>query len=182
MSVRQWGAPPDWGATYEIRIARGDDEPISMEEWSKVVDADEELHWSPENDVELHGDDGTVERLPSVHWQRPSNWDLIWYRGELIAQDPPPDGLDKMVEIAKALDAHVIGEQGERFCSNRKVVERTTGEPTSNRFITYIAAPVLLAFLFAMPFLAHPVGAIGWVVLVVVELLAFLVLVGQFRR
>lgn len=124
MSLNYWAAPKNWGAPYEIRITRGDSHFISLDEWVELVEGDQELHWSPDDDLEVDIEGGDINRLRSVYWRRPSNWDFLWCWGTIRTYDPPPEGLDKMVKMAKALRAYIVGEGGERFGPDQTVVER----------------------------------------------------------
>jgi len=84
MGSRDWGAPKNWGVPYEVKIARPDSVPITLEEWSRIVDADEDLHWSPDDDLEVEFDDGRSDRLPAVYWQSPSKCDtFLWCLGNV---------------------------------------------------------------------------------------------------
>jgi hypothetical protein len=79
---------------------------ISLAEWRGVVESDPELRFD-----ESLGEHFAVWSGPSKH-EIP--W-IAWERGNLESKHPDPPLIAKMVGLAGALSARVVGEEGERY-------------------------------------------------------------------
>ena len=97
---------------YELHITRAenwadnDDCPISLEEWLALVEADPELTIDPANGS------------PTALWAGPSTYDDPWFNwseGNVSTKNPDPAMIAKMIEMASRLEAHVQGDDGERY-------------------------------------------------------------------
>jgi len=103
--------PPVMG--YELQITRKelylDKEGliITAQEWLAVVQDDPELVIAPEHKPYF------------AVWSGPGEYE-IWIdyradRGYLFSKNPTPEGIDKLIEIARLLNAKVQGEEGEIY-------------------------------------------------------------------
>jgi hypothetical protein len=97
---------------YDFHITRKDhwaDEEglrISLDEWREYARADSNLSLDPDN-------------------PRPENWIVaehgrawpLWWdeTGEIVAKNPDPPMIEKLVAIANALGAHALGDDGEVY-------------------------------------------------------------------
>jgi hypothetical protein len=102
---------------YSVYITRrpqcfGAGEQIALEEWRAYVARDPELQF----------DDSLGEAL--AVWSGPSKHEipwLAWTQGNIESKYPDPPLLEKMCEIAEAINARVQGEEGELYGRNGRV-------------------------------------------------------------
>lgn len=100
---------------YDLHITRKDEwfdehgEEIELDEWLAVVEADPRLEAHSEmaaadpSAVVWKGDDGNIR---------------MWFwmsEGNIVGKNPKPEAIAKMHEIAVALDAKLIGDEGEHY-------------------------------------------------------------------
>jgi hypothetical protein len=98
---------------YDLHITRKefwyeeDGDTISLEEWQRYVAMDPEVESDPENP----GDENYV--LAS----HPERWPLWWRAdiGEIYTKNPDDEVIVKLVQIARALNAHVVGDNDEIY-------------------------------------------------------------------
>lgn len=97
---------------YNLRITRRQHgsnaplSPITLSEWRELVTSDPEFRCDPSN-----GDDVAL-------WVGPSALEvagLFWHDGEIESKYPDAALIEKMVELAAALDARVVGDDGEVY-------------------------------------------------------------------
>jgi hypothetical protein len=79
---------------------------ITAEEWLRYVEEDPEL--------ELAGYNGDYFALWNGKTESPDPW-LDWSEGNIYTKFPEDPLIDKMVEIAKRLNAQVQGDDGEIY-------------------------------------------------------------------
>lgn len=97
---------------YDLHITRAkfhsenDGEWITADEWLRFVAADPEL--------KLAGYNGDYFALWSGPSSYPDPW-LDWFSGNIYSKNPDDPIVDKMVEMAKQLDAKVQGDDGEIY-------------------------------------------------------------------
>lgn len=94
---------------YQITITRGDENSedglISVEEWLRFVETDNELYVVDTN-----------EPFPVVKWLRGNmSADFFWEEAGIWSWSPENLTVSKMIEIAGKLGANVVGEDGTRF-------------------------------------------------------------------
>lgn len=99
---------------YDLHITRKkyyfdeNGELILESEWKQYVASDPELKFFPENGPLF------------VHWKgnsdHPEPW-FDWYEGDITTKNPDPPVIEKMLTIAKALNAKVQGDDGEIYRS-----------------------------------------------------------------
>ena len=96
---------------YETREA-----PIQESEWLAVVEADSTLLQSFSDWLIRIGPDGYEERVhPWLYVEHPDQPTLWYLDGAISTKNPDEKLISKLVELARALDARVIGEEGEVY-------------------------------------------------------------------
>jgi hypothetical protein len=111
--------------SYDIHVVRTRDwldaaqKPISREEVDAVIQADSELAWSTTDYIDMRGDDGQVTRFYAILWKmKPC---FYWLRSEVQCSGPDEKQIIKLVEIAKKLDAFVVGDEDELYEVKRTI-------------------------------------------------------------
>jgi hypothetical protein len=94
---------------YDFHVTRKDNwsddigPSISLDEWAR-------------GDVDISPD---PDNPGSEHWivQGPDGqWPLWWtVNGELLTKNPEPSAIEKLIAIARALGARVLGDEGEVY-------------------------------------------------------------------
>ena len=117
---------------YELHIVRNDEwwdddagGGISFDEWSFLMDADDSMRM--DGFAEVTSPDGRRLRVESegmaVWTGYPANIDggnRAWFDfrdGRIVIKNPDQEILGKMLEIAGALNAKVVGDEGEQYNS-----------------------------------------------------------------
>lgn len=97
---------------YDLHITRKEhwsDETgseISLDEWMKYAHTDNDIKPDPDNP----GNENWIVASDSPPWP------LWWNRtGELLTTNPEPAAIQKLIAIAAALDARVLGDDGEIY-------------------------------------------------------------------
>ncbi|HZH30477.1 MAG TPA: hypothetical protein VEY11_06915 [Pyrinomonadaceae bacterium] len=104
---------PSWLETEEY--------PISESEWKVVVAADPSLSVSEDFWFERSKGE-SVERIKAVIWDgHPERVPFWFYDGAISAKNPDDETIEKMVEIAEKLRAHVLGEEDEEHLGGGQV-------------------------------------------------------------
>lgn len=103
--------------SYEIRIVRPQNTPISTEEWKIYVNSDSEMELADNAEtLSPQGQTIRVEIPDSARWKGHSRFKNVWFRwarGEIYVSNPDEETLQKMREIARFLGAEVRGEEDE---------------------------------------------------------------------
>lgn len=103
---------------------------IALAEWLTIVESDPELTWSELN---------RTTSPYKADWSGPGKYPcwLDYAHGNVYTKNPTDEMIEKMVQIAKLLDATVQGDDGEEYLGDRWVsemeVDMTTGEPAGRR-------------------------------------------------
>jgi hypothetical protein len=104
---------------YDLHIVRTDDwfdsaaNPVSKPDVDELIQSDPELARSTVDYVDMGADDGGVTRYFYILWNgNPCFW---WYRDEITCAGPNENQTQKMVEMARALGAKVLGDDGEAY-------------------------------------------------------------------
>src|SRR6266436_2386517 len=99
--------------------------PIPEEEWKAIVETDPSLRISHEDYFERRTDDGRVERINLVIWEDHPDRVPFWFEdGAIQAKNPDEKTVEKMVELARRLNARVLGEEDEEYLGGGKTVEQ----------------------------------------------------------
>ena len=94
--------------------------PISKLEVEAVVAADPDLDWSSDDYIEMKDDSGSITRYLMINWNGlPSFW---WYRDKILGSGLNEDGIRKLIDIAGALNAHVVGDDGEHYVLRQRIL------------------------------------------------------------
>lgn len=115
---------------YDLHITRASDfsdsasDPIALQEWLEYVASDPELRVT--GAAEVAAPDGSVLRYENeglAVWTAPGKHQdaTIWfdYRGgSIVVKNPDEKVVEKMVSIARALNARVQGDDGEYYGEN----------------------------------------------------------------
>jgi hypothetical protein len=116
------GAPPSdthRAMGYDVHLVRTEDwvdaksDPITRADVDAIIAADRTLSWSTTDYVEMSDDDGSVKRYYAINWNGASVF--WWFGAEVRCKNPSKSELLKLVELAGALRARVVGDDGERY-------------------------------------------------------------------
>jgi hypothetical protein len=104
---------------YDVHIVRTENwldaagAPITKADAEAIVASDSELAWSTEDWVDLHNESGEVIRYYAILWKgEPA---FLWQRHEITCSGPDDKHMVKLVQIARALGALAVGDDGERY-------------------------------------------------------------------
>ena len=115
---------------YDLHIVRTSDwldaatSPITREEVAKLIESDLDLEWSVSDFIDMKDETGKAVRFPLIAWRGRSCF--CWYRDQIVCKDPDRDQTAKMIHIADALNAQVIGDEGEKYVLRRKLFGRVS--------------------------------------------------------
>src|ERR1044071_4018121 len=91
--------------------------PVAKEAVDRLIAGDATLAWSSTDYVEMKDNGGHVPRYFMINWKGvPTFW---WYRSEILCKNPTDAQLLKLVEIARALGGHLLGDDGEEYTSEK---------------------------------------------------------------
>lgn len=104
---------------YDLHIARTEDwteaarAPITREDVDALISSDPELNWSAADYVDMQDDAGTTTRYFMILWQgEPCFW---WFQDQILCSGPNETQVSKLIQMAGALNAHAIGDDGEIY-------------------------------------------------------------------
>src|SRR5436190_11245531 len=104
---------------YDLHIVRTEDwieaasAPITRQDVDALVAADSELAWSSSDYVDMKDDAGVSTRYYIITWRgQPCFW---WYRDQILCSGPDDAQVSKLVQMARALKAHAVGDDGEIY-------------------------------------------------------------------
>lgn len=107
---------------YNLYITRASswldskDHPISPAEWQSIIDADATLVTNEADYYQRTGPDGEVKTLHPVEWTESDDGNCLWYDdGAIECKNPSSAWISKMVELARRLNARVLGEGDEEY-------------------------------------------------------------------
>ncbi len=102
---------------YDLHIVRTKDwteaasAPITKQEVDALIRADSELSWSSTDYVDMEDEAGVSTRYYMIAWQgEPCFW---WFRDQIQCSGPNEAQVAKLVQMARALKAHAVGDDGE---------------------------------------------------------------------
>ncbi len=146
---------------YNLYITRASsslesaDHPISKAEWKIVVESDPSFCISAEDYSERFTDEGATERTYAVIWREHGDPVPFWYEdGAIQTKNPDEKTIDKMVQLAKKLNARVLGEEDEEYLPGGKatrpqpdiavLAERQKNAPVIVKALALLAVITLL--------------------------------------
>lgn len=105
---------------YDLHIVRTESwldaarDPVTKEQVDALIAADPELAWSAEDWVDMRDGRGKkVTRYFMILWRGvPCFW---WYRDEMRCAGPSEEQVGKMIAMAAALGANVVGDDGATY-------------------------------------------------------------------
>lgn len=104
---------------YDLHIVRTKDwteapnAPITKQEVDALIAADSELAWSTTDYVEMKDQTGVATRYFMITWRgEPCFW---WYQDRIQCSGPDDAQQSKLVQIALALNAFAVGDDGEIY-------------------------------------------------------------------
>lgn len=104
---------------YDLHIVRSEDwpeaanAPITKRDVDNLIAADSELAWSPTDHVDMKDESGASTRYYMITWRgEPCFW---WYRDQIQCSGPDDAQVSKLVQMARALNAHAVGDDGEVY-------------------------------------------------------------------
>lgn len=104
---------------YITRAERGRqsrENPISESDWQALIQSDASLITSQTDHYTRRSKDGGKERFPLVLWTaHPDQPPFLFMDGAIEITSPDDKTIQKMVEMARMLNAKVIGEEGEAY-------------------------------------------------------------------
>jgi hypothetical protein len=104
---------------YDVHLVRTTDwldsesNPVTKEDINAALAGDPTLSWSDTDYVEMAEDNGSAERYFMINWQGDAVF--WWYKSEVRCKNPNEEQLLKLVDLAAALGAHVVGDDGEKY-------------------------------------------------------------------
>lgn len=103
---------------YDLHIVRTEDwteaanVPVTKQDVDNLIANDPELKWSTTDFVEM-AENGTTTRYYMIIWRGlPCFW---WYRDQISCSGPSDAHQLKLAQMARALNAFVIGDEDERY-------------------------------------------------------------------
>ena len=111
---------------YDVHITKAKEwlgskrTPILESEWLALVSADETLEVDIQSYSGRDSEDGTSRRQHPVMWlahtDPQGDHPSFWYEdGRIFRKNPDDPTLKKMIEIARQLDAKVLGDEEEEY-------------------------------------------------------------------
>lgn len=113
---------------YEVHITRADEwiesrsSPITLDEWTSYVASDPEMRIDNHAALTLKGDVLSYENEGLAVWTAYSGHEadanMAWFdynEGRIVVKNPDEEILAKIKQIAEALNARVIGDEGEMY-------------------------------------------------------------------
>jgi hypothetical protein len=104
---------------YDLHLVRTKDwtqaasAPITKKDVDALIAADAELAWSSTDYVEMSDDTGAVTRYFMITWRgKACFW---WYRDQIQCSGPDDAQQLKLAQIARAMNAYAVGDDGERY-------------------------------------------------------------------
>ncbi|SFS09844.1 hypothetical protein SAMN05421771_1707 [Granulicella pectinivorans] len=115
---------------YDLHIVRtrewadAEEEPILLDEVEALVAADPELRWSPSLDSVVTTPDGAEIRYraaqnPAIQWREISAF--RWSGDQIECKNPTPEQIVKLAQMARALNAYLVGDDGELYELKKKL-------------------------------------------------------------
>jgi hypothetical protein len=94
-------------------------QPVTPYDLDVLFERDTELAWSMHDTYEMHDDFDRMTRCFVITWRDEPCFH--YFNGEIVCPDANTRHIRKMLDMATAIDAAVIGDDGERY-KPRKVL------------------------------------------------------------
>ena len=114
---------------YDLHITRrenwsseGND--ITTQEWLDYIEKDPELS--------LYGQNGPYFAIWKTEESQREYW-MDWSEGEIFTKNPDQILIDKLVKIARHLNAVVQGDDGELYGENTQTIDKSLSDLTVNK-------------------------------------------------
>ena len=104
---------------YDLHIVRtahwldASTDPISKDEINHLITNDPTLAWSNHDFVDMKSDAGETTRYYMIEWNGVSCF--WWCRDQIVCSGPDEVQISKLLHIAAALRAVVVGDDGEKY-------------------------------------------------------------------
>jgi hypothetical protein len=104
---------------YDLHIVRtphwldASTNPISKDEVNHLIATDPTLAWSNQEFVDMKSDAGETIRYYMIEWKGVSCF--WWYRDQIVCSGADEAQIGKLLRIAAALSATVVGDDGEKY-------------------------------------------------------------------
>lgn len=115
---------------YDLHIVRTKDwmeaasMPLTKQDVDALIAADSELAWSTTDYVDMNDEAGVSTRYYAITWRgEPCFW---WYRDQIQCSGPNDAQQLKLAQMARALNAHAVGDDGERYESKKGLFGKET--------------------------------------------------------
>jgi hypothetical protein len=117
---------------YDLHIVRTEDwteaanAPVTKQDVDTLIAGDSELAWSKTDYVDMKDDSGRgTTRYYMITWRGKSRF--WWYRDQIRCSGPDDEQTAKLVQMARALNAYAVGDEGEIYPVEKKLT--TAGAP-----------------------------------------------------
>jgi hypothetical protein len=104
---------------YDLHVVRTKDwtkasnAPITKQDVDDLIASDSELAWSTTDFVEMKDEAGVSTRYYMITWRgSPCFW---WNRDQIRCSNPNDVQQLKLAQMARALKAYSVGDEGERY-------------------------------------------------------------------
>jgi hypothetical protein len=104
---------------YDLHVVRTADwldassNPISKGEIDHLITFDATLEWSKEDFVDMKNETGETTRYYMIEWNGVSCF--WWYRDQIVCSSADEAQTAKLLRIARALSAFLVGDDGEKY-------------------------------------------------------------------
>lgn len=104
---------------YDLHVVRTEHwldastSPISKDEVDHLITTDPTLAWSNQDFVDMKNDAGETIRYYMIEWNGVSCF--CWYRHQIVCSSGDQAQIGKLLSIAAALSASVVGDDGEKY-------------------------------------------------------------------
>ena len=104
---------------YDLHVVRTRDwlesanDPVTKQHVDSLIKSDPELRWSLSDFVDMRNESSGTTRYFMILWNdSPCFW---WYRDQITCSNPDDYQRSKLAQIASALGAFAVGDDGERY-------------------------------------------------------------------
>jgi hypothetical protein len=113
---------------YDIHVVRTKEwidaasAPITKQDVDALIASDPELSWSTTDYVDMNDNEGKTIRYSMIIWRgAPCFW---WYQDQIQCSGADDARRLKLAQIARALSAYAIGDDGEQYATRKNIFGR----------------------------------------------------------